>query len=139
MLVYGRWLSPDTPASSTTKSDRHDIAEILLKVALNTNQNVNNDNIHIITRQSKISFCLKKVTINMITTLSVIIRVADSFSFRCCDFVFFFSILSVPDEGYSRNASCALNCLSSSGVVHAESYQWPWVVYSGKIVPFGFL
>ena len=28
--------SPGTPASSTTKSDRHDIAEILLKVALNT-------------------------------------------------------------------------------------------------------
>jgi hypothetical protein len=25
-----------TPASSTTKADRHDIAEILLKVALNT-------------------------------------------------------------------------------------------------------
>jgi hypothetical protein len=26
--------SPDTPASSTTKTGRHDIAEILLKVAL---------------------------------------------------------------------------------------------------------
>ena len=32
--------SPGTPASSTTKTGRHDIAEILLKVALNTkNQN----------------------------------------------------------------------------------------------------
>jgi hypothetical protein len=30
------------PASSTTKTDRHDIAEILLKVALNTiNQSIN--------------------------------------------------------------------------------------------------
>jgi hypothetical protein len=28
--------SPDTPVSSTNKTDRHDIAEILLKVALNT-------------------------------------------------------------------------------------------------------
>jgi hypothetical protein len=28
--------SRDTPASSTTKTGRHDIAEILLKVALNT-------------------------------------------------------------------------------------------------------
>ena len=28
--------SPDTPISSTNKTDRHDIAEILLKVALNT-------------------------------------------------------------------------------------------------------
>jgi hypothetical protein len=33
---HGRWFSPDTPASSTTKNGRHDIAEILLKVALNT-------------------------------------------------------------------------------------------------------
>ena len=32
-------LSPDTPVSSTNKTDRHDITEILLKVALNaTNQ-----------------------------------------------------------------------------------------------------
>jgi hypothetical protein len=31
--AHGQWFSP---ASSTTKSGRHDIAEILLKVALNT-------------------------------------------------------------------------------------------------------
>ena len=36
LLVHGRWLSPGTPASSTTKTGRHDIAEILLKVALST-------------------------------------------------------------------------------------------------------
>ena len=36
MLAHGRWFSPCTPASSTTKSGRHDIAEILLKVPLNT-------------------------------------------------------------------------------------------------------
>jgi hypothetical protein len=34
--MAGRWLSPDTPVSSTNKTDRHDITEILLKVALNT-------------------------------------------------------------------------------------------------------
>ena len=34
MLAQGRWFSPDTPTSSTTKTGRHDIAEILLKVAL---------------------------------------------------------------------------------------------------------
>jgi hypothetical protein len=35
--VYnGQWFSPGTPPSSTTKTGRHDIAEILLKVALNT-------------------------------------------------------------------------------------------------------
>jgi len=31
-----QWFSQDTPVSSTNKTDRHDITEILLKVALNT-------------------------------------------------------------------------------------------------------
>jgi hypothetical protein len=37
LLAHGRWFSPGTPASSTTKTGchDHDIAEILLKVALN--------------------------------------------------------------------------------------------------------
>jgi hypothetical protein len=35
LLAHGRWFSPGTPASSITKTGRHDIAEILLKVALN--------------------------------------------------------------------------------------------------------
>jgi hypothetical protein len=30
LLAHGRWFSPGTPASSTTKSGRHDIVEILL-------------------------------------------------------------------------------------------------------------
>jgi hypothetical protein len=36
LLANGWWFSPGTPASSTTKTGRHEIAEILLKVALNT-------------------------------------------------------------------------------------------------------
>jgi hypothetical protein len=39
MLAHGWWFSPDTPAFSTTKTGPHDIAEILLKVALNTKKN----------------------------------------------------------------------------------------------------
>ena len=35
-LATGRWFSPGPPVSSTNKTDRHDISEILLKVALNT-------------------------------------------------------------------------------------------------------
>jgi hypothetical protein len=31
-----QWFSPDTLVSSTNKTDHHNIAEILLKVALNT-------------------------------------------------------------------------------------------------------
>jgi hypothetical protein len=34
LLAHGWWFSPGTPSSSTTKTGRHDIAEILLKVAL---------------------------------------------------------------------------------------------------------
>jgi hypothetical protein len=37
LLAHGRWLSPGTPASSTTKTG---IAEILLKVALNTKNQI---------------------------------------------------------------------------------------------------
>jgi hypothetical protein len=37
VTIYRSWLSPGAPVSSTNKTDRHDIAEILiLKVALNT-------------------------------------------------------------------------------------------------------
>jgi len=42
LLAQGQWFSPDTPASSTTKTGRHDIAEILLKVALNTKIQIQN-------------------------------------------------------------------------------------------------
>jgi hypothetical protein len=34
LLAQGWWFSPGTPSSSTTKTGRHDIAEILLRVAL---------------------------------------------------------------------------------------------------------
>jgi hypothetical protein len=39
LLAHGRWFSLGIPASSTTKTGRHDIAEMLLKVALSTKSN----------------------------------------------------------------------------------------------------
>ena len=43
-LVTGRWYSP---VSSTTKTDRHNITEILLKVALNTiNQTIKENSLY---------------------------------------------------------------------------------------------
>ena len=36
LLATGRWISPGTSLSSTNKTDRYDITEILLKVELNT-------------------------------------------------------------------------------------------------------
>ena len=45
LLANGRWFSLRSSAFSTTKTGRHDIAEILLKVALNTinQQSINQD------------------------------------------------------------------------------------------------
>jgi hypothetical protein len=40
LLAHGRWFSPGTSTSSTTKTGLHDIAEILLKVALNTKNQI---------------------------------------------------------------------------------------------------
>jgi hypothetical protein len=54
LLAHGRWFSPGTPASSTTKTGRHDIAEILLKVALNTKNQIN---------QSVISTCFDSILV----------------------------------------------------------------------------
>jgi hypothetical protein len=42
LLAHSRWFSPSTLASSTTKTGHHDIpvAEILLKVVLNTKNQI---------------------------------------------------------------------------------------------------
>jgi hypothetical protein len=54
LLSHGRWFSPGSPASSTTKTGSHDIAEILLKVALNTINQIN----------KSAYYCKKKQIIN---------------------------------------------------------------------------
>ena len=75
LLAHGRWFSPVTPASSTTETGRHDIAEILLKVALSTiNQikSIKSNYIHvlyliphtILTRRSRFFFFLNGVKNN---------------------------------------------------------------------------
>ena len=49
LLAHGRWFSP---ASSITETGRHDIAEILLKAALNTkNQSLKSNPTHQVTRE----------------------------------------------------------------------------------------
>jgi hypothetical protein len=47
LLAHGRWFSLGTPASSTTKTGHHDIAEILLRVALNTINQIKSNHIFI--------------------------------------------------------------------------------------------
>jgi hypothetical protein len=41
LLAHGRWFSPASSSGSTTKTGRHDIAEILLKVALKHKKSIN--------------------------------------------------------------------------------------------------
>jgi hypothetical protein len=41
LLAHGRWFSPGIAASFPTKTGGHDIAEILLKVALSTINQIN--------------------------------------------------------------------------------------------------
>jgi hypothetical protein len=53
LLAHGRWFSPGTPASSTTKTGRHDIAEILLKVVLSTKNQIKSIFIYMITQFTK--------------------------------------------------------------------------------------
>jgi hypothetical protein len=58
LLSRGRWFSPSIPASSTTKTARHEIAEILLKLALNTiNQSIN---LLVKTQHSELQYCNSK-------------------------------------------------------------------------------
>jgi hypothetical protein len=45
LLAHGQWFSPGTPASSTTKTGHHDIVEILLKVTLNTKNQIKSTNL----------------------------------------------------------------------------------------------
>jgi hypothetical protein len=45
LLAHGRWFSLGTPASSTTKTGRQDIAEILFKVALRHQQSIKNQHV----------------------------------------------------------------------------------------------
>jgi hypothetical protein len=40
VLAHIWWFSPDTPASSITETGHHDIAEILMKVALSTKNQI---------------------------------------------------------------------------------------------------
>jgi len=55
LLTTGWWFSPGTPVSSNNKTDRHDITEILLKVALNAINQSNGSN-HFLTARICVNF-----------------------------------------------------------------------------------
>jgi hypothetical protein len=65
-LAHGWWFSPGISASSTIKTDHHDIAEILLKVALNTNNQI------------------KIITINSILEMPLtLLQLKNIYSYKC--------------------------------------------------------
>jgi hypothetical protein len=55
-LATGLWFSPVTPVSSTNKTDRHDITEILLKVALITINHTNQTKVKLVTFEDNFQF-----------------------------------------------------------------------------------
>ena len=78
-FAHGRRFSPGTPASSTTKTGRHDIAEILLKVALNTNNQLN-------------QLCIKETGASL-NTSSRVRKLQHSSAYEISFFLFFYSYL----------------------------------------------
>jgi hypothetical protein len=55
-----RWFSPGPPVSSTNKTNRHDIVQILLKVALSTIKPTNQKKSHpflLLLRKNKFKAC----------------------------------------------------------------------------------
>ena len=72
LLAHGQRFSPSTPASSTTKTGRHDIVDILLKVALNTiNKSINQNN-------DKSIFTGIPIKFNLFISNNIIIRITEN-------------------------------------------------------------
>jgi hypothetical protein len=51
---------------------------------------------------------------------------------ECCfNFLIFYTTLSVPDEGYSRYASCALHLISTFLLLSLGQYLCSWTISPG--------
>ena len=69
LLVHGRWFSPGNPDVSTTKTVRHHIAEILLKVASNTKIQIKSKWLGVINNEGRRSLVIIAVKLNIIVYL----------------------------------------------------------------------
>ena len=79
-FATGQWFSTGPPVSSTNKTDRHDITEILLKVALSTIKQTN--------KQTRGHLSYK-------TTFSLSQRVTSWYRFDYIIIIFFYNSLSI--------------------------------------------
>jgi hypothetical protein len=87
VIIFFRWYSPGTPVSSTNKTDRHDITEILLKVALNTikqtyKQNIAKQNCELSIRFS-FNCCAAIIRKLLLKLYKIFWQLA-----RCCNYVY---------------------------------------------------
>ena len=77
LFAHGRWFSLGSPPSSTTKTGRHYIAEILLKVALNTINQIKIIAYHSSTKFGRITFPLRvrrghgRIVVGFTTTYAI--------------------------------------------------------------------
>jgi hypothetical protein len=91
LFAHGRWFSPGTPTSSTTKAGRHDIAEILLKVALNTikqttnlgTKEKNTEQINAYLRSVDLDFHFLSILIHVLLLLEGILLEKMVFNLKC--------------------------------------------------------
>jgi hypothetical protein len=82
LLAHGRWFSPGTPASSTTKIGCHDIAEILLKVALNTINQIKSNQLNIVVSNNTKRVISKTLTESSVLRQNMVISYSND-SNRC--------------------------------------------------------
>jgi hypothetical protein len=68
-LAPGRWFSPNRSVSSTNKTDRHDITEILLKVASNTIKQTNK-------QTNKQNYACERIILLLIITLLLELQIS---------------------------------------------------------------
>ena len=92
LFAHGRWFSPGTLASSTTKTGRHDIDEILLKVALNTKNQSNQSCIMRFPPRQIGFFTAISITVSMTiclkkTPIEVIIQDTIAKTLLCMDYI----------------------------------------------------
>ena len=78
--MTGQWFSPGNPVSSTNKTDRHDITEILLEVTLNTIKQTRQTHKQVIALPTQLSVCstnINTIEINKITIKNKYIAQSD--------------------------------------------------------------
>ena len=80
-LATSRWFSPGPPISSTKKSDRHDVTEILLEVALST---IKQTNIHSRSNGFRVSHLFSFLFYVFVLCLSSFVLCLSHYVQPCC-------------------------------------------------------